>query len=678
MSAGGRLAAALAAALLLHAAALSAAAAWAPRRPALPPVLVGFSVSDAAPGEPARAAWRVRAAGVGASAAAVLRVEAAPAGGGDTVELGLPIPPVGPGAGREGGAALALPAGAAGPWVARARVGVAPDAAPTRRAEAAFWVDDGRAGDLSVEDPDAGGTTAVAGGAVRLSWTRRNRGAGWLRGGGRDAAELMLGGEPVARAVARGFGPLPPGGSSPHTLVLAIPAEAEGVATLRLTLDAGRALAEPHGPENQAVLPLLIEPSPNPDLAAVRLDVGEAATLREDAARPARGSAGGGVPVLAGAPVPVRLVVENLRPAAGPAGRFDAVYLSADAVLDASDEELLVVDRPEPLAGRARSASTGEVVVPEARAGSPAFLIGVADAGGSAAEGDPSLRRNNAVAVAIDVRSPAEEPEDQPLGEDDAPPRTTVAWIPHDAFKELLARERRTVQPAVQAAAVPAPEAPLRDATSPPVPPRPPSPPEALPAEEVAEAATPPPPSGTPAGPGAGLPLSGPAEPSATEPDPRTVEESEPQPRRSADPADPAERPSDTPAAPPAPPPAPEGPAEPTSAPRSDSAADPTAAADATTLRPGRVEVGPGLTVDVARPRIDPVAVISSVIRPPRVAVTFDTDGTVLLAQVVRSAGSNAVDAPILRSLYRWRASGERLEGWDGPRTFEFTFLFDR
>ena len=680
MSAGGRLGLALLVALLLHGLALAAAASWLPARPTSPPRLTAWSVADAGPGVPAEAAWRLRADGPMASRAAVLRVEARPVQGEDTVVQEFAIAPVPGGLTGGGAAALDLPAGAAGPWTARATVVTGDEPAGPPR-EASFWVDDGRVGDLTVEGLDAGGTVAAAGGALRLSWRRVNRGAGWLRGGGVDAATLTAGGEEVAAGSLAGFGPLPPGGQSAHTLTLALPESFAGVATLRLEADAGRALAEPHGPENQQTLPLLVEPSPHPDLAAVRLDVGAAATLREDAPAPRR-TVGEPVAVLAGSPVPVRLIAENLHAAATPLGdsRRDAVFLSRDAVLDAGDLPLVSVDRPDPVPGRARDASTGEVTVPEDWAGpgdapATAFLIGVVDADGALDEGDPARRRNNALAVEVAVRRPSAEPDDTPLGEDEAEPVTTVAWIPHEAFEEVLARKRRTLQPAAQASAAPSPDAPLRDATAPPVPPRPPSPPEAVPAEEQAPAAPPPPASGDAAAPGEALPAPGPAEAPAPEPDPRTVARNEPEAPRSADPA---AEPSETPASPPTPPPAPEGLVQPTSAPRSPSEADPTADADATQVRPGRVEVGPGLRVDVARPRIDPVAVISTVIHPPRVAVTFDTDGTVLLAQVLRSAGSNAVDAPILRSLYRWKASGERLKTWDGPKTFEFTFLFDR
>ena len=664
MSPSGRLLLALAAALGLHAAALAAVASWVPARPVPPTVLRGFVVEDPATGTPAEAQWRVSA---NAAAGAILRVEVRPSSGaeGSVQEWVLPVGAV------EGSVELDLPEGAAGPWVAVASLihGVG----DARRAE--FWVDDGLGGDLAAEGLDAGGTTAAAGGALRVAWTRVNRGAGWLRGGGGDRVTVEAGGETLAAAVARGFPPLPPGGASTHTLTLALPENFAGVATLRLDADAGRVLAEPHGPENAATLPLLVEPSPFPDLAAVRLDVGEAATLREDAARPVREQSAA-VPVLGGAALPVRLVVENLRPAETPGGHVDAVYLSDDAVLDGSDVELARFEREEPLAGRARDAAAGGVVVPAERAernGGRAFLIGVADAGATLDEGGPSHRRNNAVAVEVAVRAPSEEPDDTPLGEDDRQPRVTVAWIPHEAFEELLARKHRTLQPAAQAAAAPTPDAPLRDATTPPVPPRPPSPPEAAPAETADEAATPPPAAGTPAAAGSALPASGPGEVPPEEPSPRTVDEKSPEPSRSADPA---EEPSETPATPPTPLPAPEGPAEPTSAPKSESSTD--ATADATEVRPGEVEVGPGLRVDVTRPRIDPVAVISTVIHPPRVAVTFDTDGTVLHARILRSAGSNAVDAPILRSLYRWKASGDRLETWDAPRTFEFTFLFDR
>ncbi|BAM04731.1 hypothetical protein [Phycisphaera mikurensis] len=678
MIAGGRLLLALALAVGLHALALAAAAAWAPAPPALPPVGVSLRVADVEPGGPALVRFTARAAGGRASLAASATGQLTPPGGGPPVPFRIDLPPIPAGGQTQAEARVRLPADAAGPWSASLALG---NAGPLR---AAFWVDDGRPGDLAIAGLDAGGTTAAAGGAVRVAWQRENRGAGWLRGGGRDAVAVLAGdAPPLAAAAARGSGPLPPGGRSARTLVLPLPAEAAGVVRLRVEVDAGRVLAEPHGPENAAELPLLIEASPYPDLAAARLDVGEAATL---ASAPPGGRADRPVTLVAGSPAPVRLVVENLRPAAAGPARRDAVYLSTDDRLSPDDTLLFAAEAPGPLPGGASAAAAGEASIPEGFAPSgggarAAFLLGVADADGEVDEGDPGAgsRRNNLTATEVRVVAGDADAPDTPLGRDGAEPRVTVAWIAHDAFEDLLARRRRTLQPALQASAAPTPGAPARDATAPPTPPAPPaSAPAAAPLGPEPAAIAP---AGEPAAEGVALPGPGPADAAAspdaaTAEDPRTAAESAGRAPPSADPADPGS--AADPPTPPEPPPAPEGPPEPTSAPRSDSESDATAAEDATELRPGRVEVGPGLTVDVARPKIDPVAILSTVVRSPRVAVTFDRDGTVLNARILRSAGSNAVDAPILRSLYRWRASGERLDGWDAPRTFEFTFLLSR
>ncbi len=662
MSGAARFTAAALVALLLHGLALAAAAAWVPVLPALPPVVTRLVVDDAGPGEPATVRVTVRAVGTRASAEAEVTGELRPPGGGAAVSFRVMIPPGPP---AESSTEVALPPDAAGPWTAEALPG---KAAPLT---ASFWVEDRRPADLAIDALDAGGTTAPADGAVRVAWRRVNRGTGWLRGGGRDEASLLAAGTKLVGVTARGFPPLPPGGSSLHTLTLPVPPEAGGVLVLRVEVDAGKSLPEPHGPENTAELPLLVEPSPNPDLAATRLDLGPAATLAEAPPVPADPPT-----LVVGRSLPARLAVENLRPAAAEGRRRDAFYLSTDDRLDPGDTELLSVDRNRPLPGRGVDATSGGLTIPAGFA-SPgdgprrAFVLGVVDAGGAVDEGDPANRRNNVIVREVSVVAEEADPPETPLGRDDAEPRVTVAWISHDAFEELRARRRRTLQPSQQAAATPVPDAPARDATALPTPPSRPSPAPATPAEPAPVEAAPPPSAGDPVAPGEELPAPGPGDAPAPDPDPRTVAENSPEAPRSADP-------SETPPAPASPPPAPEGPPEPTSAPRDDASSDATAEVDATTLQPGLVEVGPGLTVDVARPKIDAVAILSSIVRSPRVAVTFDRDGSVLNAQILRSAGSNAVDAPILRSLYRWRASGDRLETWDGPRTFEFTFLFSR
>ncbi len=59
-----------------------------------------------------------------------------------------------------------------------------------------------------------------------------------------------------------------------------------------------------------------------------------------------------------------------------------------------------------------------------------------------------------------DPPKPPDEPE-VPLGKDDAPKRSTVAWISHEDFEQLLARQSTTEQPALQREVDPTPEAPI-------------------------------------------------------------------------------------------------------------------------------------------------------------------------------------------------------------------------
>ena len=356
----------------------------------------------------------VRTVGTRASAEAEVAGELRPPGGGAAVSFRVTVPSVTPGPPIEIVEDVPLPPDAAGLWSAEAT----PDGAAPMTAS--FWVDDGRPPDLAIDALDAGGTTATAGGAVRVAWRRVNRGTGWLRGGGRDEASLLAAGTKLVGVTARGFPPLPPGGSSLHTLTLPVPLEAGGVLVLRVEVDAGKSLPEPHGPENAAELPLLVEPSPNPDLAATRLDLGPAATLAEAPPVPADPPT-----LVAGRSLPARLAVENLRPAAAEGRRRDAFFLSTDDRLDPGDTELLSVDRNRPLPGRGVDATSGELVVPAGFA-SPgdgprrAFVLGVVDAGEAVDEGDPANRRNNVIAREVSVVAEEADPPETPLGRDDA------------------------------------------------------------------------------------------------------------------------------------------------------------------------------------------------------------------------------------------------------------------
>ncbi|MEO0586956.1 MAG: hypothetical protein AAF078_04885 [Planctomycetota bacterium] len=129
--------------------------------------------------------------------------------------------------------------------------------------------------------------------------------------------------------------------------------------------------------------------------------------------------------------------------------------------------------------------------------------------------------------------------------------------------------------------------------------------------------------------------------------------------------------------------PATDEPPRPTSAPRQDREAPPTQLRRIdleTPVRPGRVITGPGLEIKTAVPRISGIARFSTLpYGNPRYAITFDTDGVVIAVDPVRPAGPPNWEAPILNSLYEWRASGSRLDTQEQPFTITLTLnLFGR
>ena len=75
----------------------------------------------------------------------------------------------------------------------------------------------------------------------------------------------------------------------------------------------------------------------------------------------------------------------------------------------------------------------------------------------------------------------------------------------------------------------------------------------------------------------------------------------------------------------------------------------------------GGTLVDEGLEVKTALPEH---SVIGQFVLPrnPLVRVTFSSEGRVLDARFVRSTGTDTWDSPVLASLYRWRATGERLK----------------
>ena len=471
--------------------------------------------------------------------------------------------------------------------------------------------------------------------------------------------------------------------------------------------------------EAAEILPLRIDAATHPDLVVGELTfprrvvVDRPATLRFS--------------ILNASPVPVTPTPPTGdphgegHPGAGDAGWSTGIYLSRDAVWSADDVWLGQVPGGD-LGPRGRWASppVGLAIRPEQAVASSMYLLAVADtaapgvdrpvgddgetAGGRGAVDEGDYEGNNVWAQPLELVRPEEVDEalELELGRADEPPRVTVAWIAHDDFEALLARPSRTLQPAVQDRAEPTPDAPLNpdprgeaaaaaSAASDPASAAggsagDGSPPASMSASAEAGESPPPldpatgpsprPPTGTAGNPSdrsriqptpGTSPGTSPGTNPGTQPGTSSAAAAEVANREAAE----ADAPADAVAGPDEP-----GPPRPTSTPRSDREADPTRLVDRDGVRPGEVLVGPGLEVRTYRPRWNAVAAFRVPLNP-EVVVTFDPDGTVLDARLLRSTGFVDLDAPLLASLYRWRATGDRLKGMDAPFQLRLTVLLN-
>jgi hypothetical protein len=81
-------------------------------------------------------------------------------------------------------------------------------------------------------------------------------------------------------------------------------------------------------------------------------------------------------------------------------------------------------------------------------------------------------------------------------------------------------------------------------------------------------------------------------------------------------------------------------------------------------VEPGKTLARDGIQVRTVRPKWSVTTKITAVPRNPLIDVTFDQSGKVTKAAFVsgRNTGYREVDGPLLDSIYRWRASGEKFE----------------
>jgi len=427
--------------------------------------------------------------------------------------------------------------------------------------------------------------------------------------------------------------------------------------------------------------------------------------------------------IIAGQETPVRFRVANHGPIDTDTATWtDRVYLSMDATLDEDDVEVTNAPNPLPLAPGQRYASGPLLITLDQPTQPRAYLLFVADADEVVYE--DRFTANNVLAVPFAWRESSASDE-LALGRDQPSPPLSMAWISHDAFEELRARQSRVQQPALQDKVDPVPEASVAPDPAPPaVEAREPAQREAevvteRPPEEATEPtpvleAEPTPTVATPAADAqvaaaarggrpspqveasAGeqpLPID---RPEAVRPQPRDAENDKPAgdaPRgrdkpsegKNPDPS-PSDEPAQTDAPRPAEDPAPTPPTvatrapreggQPTSAARSDREAPPVQLTpDVLEVKAGKVITVEGIEIKTAVPNFSPVARQSASPRTPKARVLFDKDGVVLDVTLLRSSGSDNVDGPIISSLYRWKASGEKLKELGRPFVQEFTIL---
>jgi len=391
-------------------------------------------------------------------------------------------------------------------------------------------------------------------------------------------------------------------------------------------------------------------------------------------------------------------------------------------VLDEEDTQVASAPNPLPLASGQRYATGPLLITPGEPTQPRAYLLFVADADEVVYE--ERFTENNVLAVPFEWRS-ATASDELTLGRDEPSPPLAMAWISHEAFEQLQARQSRVEQPALQTQMDPVPEAPVVPDPAPPaveaketaereaevITERPPEdatePTPVLEAEPTPQVATPAPDAQVAAAARGGRPSPQVAarageqplpidRPDAVRMPPREGSLDQPAgeaPRGREKPSEgenpdpsPTDEPTETegpqPARDPAPTPptvatrAPREGGEPTSAARSDREAPPVQLTrDVLEVKAGKVITVEGIEIKTAVPNFSPVARQSASPRTPKARVLFDQDGVVIDVTLLRSSGSDNVDGPIISSLYRWKASGDKLKELGRPFVQEFTIL---
>ena len=116
-------------------------------------------------------------------------------------------------------------------------------------------------------------------------------------------------------------------------------------------------------------------------------------------------------------------------------------------------------------------------------------------------------------------------------------------------------------------------------------------------------------------------------------------------------------------------------PSRPTAADRAEKESDPFDLTESFKVVPGQVIVRRGMEIQTVKPRFGVATRVSVLPSNPTAKVQFDRNGRVTRAWFTRSSGYPSVDLPVVASIYRWRATGKKLEELNRPFELEINII---
>jgi hypothetical protein len=264
--------------------------------------------------------------------------------------------------------------------------------------------------------------------------------------------------------------------------------------------------------------------------------------------------------------------------------------------------------------------------------------------------------------LATAIEPPPPEPEEPMLGLKDSMAKT-MNWIGYEEYEEHLARLAETDQAAFQMNPSGGGGTPPTNPDSTPQEPDPKQPAPSGAPVQLPPAAGEAPSAMEPAdGELVGPPVPEPRDQPQTEPKPQPEQEPQPKPQPEPSP-DPKPTPGEGPGS---------GEGEPgDSGDETDRESDPTSIVDVPPdkWRTGKPLSAHGLELQTRRPQLTPLTLISARYGNPIVEIQFGSKGRPHKAIILQSSGDQRVDGPILDSLYRWRATGKRIDELEGEET---------